>query len=151
MSNLLQARQPREENWKTVALPLAAGQKVFRGGRAVVDVTNHQVVKMASGTAGFKSIGEFQEDVDNSAGSNPVNVLVSLDNEIVIRFYDNATGGSAISTTATGTGGYFFATAYMLDDHTVTATAGSNGTAGRVWFVTADGRVGVQALSLNAA
>jgi hypothetical protein len=132
----------REDTLKTLALPLAASQKVFQGGIACADTSTNTVKKGASGNSNLKKIGEFAENADNSSGTGSLNVLVNLDHEIVVRWYDNATGGNAITISN------FFADVYVLDDHTVTTSSGSNSKAGRVWAVDTIKGVAVQATDL---
>jgi hypothetical protein len=135
MAALTQARMTRETRSKTRQLSLAAGQKVFAGGRACFDTSVQAVVKAVSGSATLVGIGEFAENVDNSAGGSAVGVLVSLDHEVVTRWYDNATGGAAI-----GASQLYTDLCYFLDDHTVTNSASGNSKAGRVWsFDTTNG------------
>lgn len=129
MSALTQARMPIETRYKSLALPLAsgAGMKAWVGGIACLDTVANVAKPGASGNANLVKVGEWMENVDNSGGSAPTQVLVSLDHEVVVRWYDNATGGAAVTTSN------LFATAYMLDDHTVTSSSSGNSAIGRVW------------------
>lgn len=142
MANLTQGRGTRETRAKTIALPLAAGQKVWQGGIACADTSTATVKKGASGNANLLRIGEFAESVDNTTGGVSVNVLVSLDHEIVFRSYDNDTGGNAV------TASNLFNDVYILDDHTVTTVSSGNSKAGRVWSVDSINGVGVEMYTL---
>jgi len=142
MAALTQGRMTRETRIKTIALPLAAGQKVFQGGIACADTSTSTVKKGASGNANLLRLGEFAESMDNSAGGSSVNVLVSLDKEIVTRSYDNDTGGNAVTTSN------LFTDVYILDDHTVTTSSSGNSKAGRVWAVDSTNGVAVEMYTL---
>lgn len=130
MGALTDKRMTRFDALDTIALPLKAGQKAFQGAIALADTAGAQVV--IGGTAGGSNllkIGEFAETCDNSAGTGTMTCLVRLDHELFGQWYDNATGSGNI------TAANLFADAYVLDDHTVTTTVGSNAKAGRIWGV----------------
>lgn len=130
MAALTQKRMTRNETFRTKSLPLATGQTVYQGGMACYDTAALGALKKgASGTSTLVRIGNFAENADNSASGAPF-VNVRLDKELFAAWYDNATGAGAITMATNG-----FGPAYILDDHTVTATAGSNAIAGRVWDV----------------
>lgn len=131
---------PRETRFKNKAFPLAA-VKVFQGGIACIDTSSGNITKGAASTTLLK-IGEFAESVDNSGGSaGALSVLVSLDREIVARWYDNDTG-TAVTASDVGQD------CYILDDHTVTFSATGNSKAGRVWAVDSVKGVLVEAYTL---
>ncbi len=125
MSALNQARTPIELRLKIYPLPLAAGLVAYQGGMACIDISAGTVKPGVAGNANLVRVGEFEESVDNSAGTGTAYVMVNLDKEIVCKWYENSTGGGAITT--------LFGSAYIADDHTVTGTSGSNSVAGRVW------------------
>lgn len=129
MGALTQARTSKAKTLGTVSLPLGAGLKAFQGGIACADTSAAVVKPGASGNANLLKIGEFAESVDNSAGTGTAQVNVRLDHELDGRWYDNATGGNAV------TASNLFADCYILDDHTVTTSSSGNSKAGRVWGV----------------
>ena len=132
MGALTTQRIGKEETLFDIPLPLATSQKVYRNGMACVDSSTKTVKKGASGNTNLKRIGTFANSYDNSAGTATVQVMVRLEKEIRAQWFDNDTGAGAITMASN-----FFSLVYVLDDHTVTATAGSNGNAGRVWDVDA--------------
>lgn len=142
MSALTKARMIRETRFKNIALPLAASQSVFQGGIACGDTSTGTVKKGAAGSTTLVRIGEFTENCDNSASTASTNVVVSLEKEIVARWYDNATGGNAVTASD------LFNDAYILDDHTVTKASSGNSKAGRVWAVDSVKGVAVEAYTL---
>ncbi len=127
MSALGQARVPTPVTLGTIPLPLKTLLIAYSGGMACIDSADGCVKPGVSGITTLTRVGNFAESVDNSANTGSANVLVKLDKEIKAQWYDNATGGAAVVT--------LFTSAYVLDDHTVTATQGSNSVAGRVWAI----------------
>ncbi len=127
MSALTSARMVSEYRFKIIALPLGGSQSVYQGGMACIDIVAGTVVKGAAANANLVRVGEFEQTLDNSASTATAYVMVNLDEEVVTKWYDNATGGAAVVT--------LFTNCYILDDHTVTATSGSNSVAGRVWAI----------------
>lgn len=127
MAALTQARMAREKRMKNIALPLAAGAKAFAGGIACGD-TSDGTVKQGQTSTTLVKIGEFAETFDNTSGASAVNVLVSLDREVVARWYDNA--GDVVAAD-------LFQDAYIVDDHTVALSSATNtrSKAGRIWAV----------------
>ncbi|SRR5216684_1629859 len=142
MAALTTKRQTRETRAKHIPLPLAAGQTVYQGGIACGDTSTGTVKKGASGSTTLLRIGEFDENLDNSVPTTTTNVLVNLDHEIVIRWYDNATGANAVAAST------LFNDVYILDDHTVTTASSGNSKAGRVWMVDSTNGVGVEMYTL---
>jgi hypothetical protein len=140
MSLLTQARMGRQTNIKEIALPLVGGLKAFQGGRACLDTSANVVRPMISGNANLISVGEFAESLDLSAvtagATSPV--LISLDQELVLRWYDNATGSLAV------TSANLYQNVYMLDDHTVQNSASGNSVAGRCWYLDPVNGVAIQ-------
>ncbi len=127
MSALAQARSPVETRFKQIPLPLKTLLIAYSGAMACIDSNDGCVKPGVSGVTTLTRVGEFAESLDNSANTASANVMVNLDKELVGKWYDNATGGAAVVT--------LFTSAYILDDHTVTATSGSNSIAGRVWAI----------------
>jgi hypothetical protein len=141
MAALTDKRMTRETRFKNKAFPLDASTKVFQGGIACGDTATGLVTKAQAAT-GLLKIGEFAESVDNSSGAaGALSVLVSLDREVIARWYDNDTGTPVAAANV-------FSDCYLLDDHTVTATSAGHSVAGRVWAV--DSVKGVLVESYNA-
>ncbi len=127
MSALGQARSPVEVKFKTVPLPLKTLLVAYAGGMACIDSNDGCVKPGVAGNTTLTRVGNFAESLDNSANTASANVLVKLDKELSAQWYDNATGAAAVVT--------LFTSCYVLDDHTVTVTSGSNSVAGRVWAI----------------
>jgi hypothetical protein len=121
-----------------MSMPLPAGQKAFAGGIACLDSANPGGVYRATGVATLTPIGWFTEDVDNTAGSASVPIGVAFARELHLSYWDSVTGAGAVTSSDLGTN------AYILDDHTITKTAGTNSHSGRIWIVRGDGQVGVE-------
>ena len=130
----------REETLFVVSLPLAASQKVYRNRMACIDTATNTVKKGATGVSTLVRIGTFLDSVDNSAGTGTVQCMVRLEKEIRAQWWDNATGAATITLAG------LWNNAYVVDDHTVGGTAGSNGVAGRIWDVDSVKGVLVQAI-----
>ncbi len=144
MSALTQARFGQTTSLKNVALPIAAGATVYLGGIACIDTAAAIAKNAVAGTATLIPVGEWLETVDNSAGTATVYAMCNLTTELWMRWYDSDTGGNAV------TASNLYATVYLLDDHTVTTTVGSNSKAGRVWAVDAVKGIGVVTVVPNA-
>lgn len=141
MAALTTQRMTLETRFKNKAFPLNASTKAWQGGIACLDTSTGHVTKGQAGTT-FKKIGEFAETVDNSAGGDgALSVLVSLDREVVARWYDNDSG-TAVTAANVGSD------CYILDDHTVTGASSGNSVAGRVWAVDSVKGVLVEAYTL---
>ncbi len=127
MSALTQARSDVVVRFKSVPLPLAAALTAYTGGMACIDIVAGSCKPGVAANANLVRVGSFAESIDNSAGTGTAAVMVKLDKELVGQWYENATGAAAVVT--------LFTNAYILDDHTVTVTSGSNSIAGRVWAI----------------
>lgn len=140
MGVLTGARSTRENKVKHLSLPLAIGAKAFPGGIACVDWVAMKLVQGQPG-AGLEAIGEFENDVaiDNSAGGATVQVLVNLDYEIELKYYDNDTVSPVLAANT-------FGICFILDDHTVTMNPAGASAIGRIWDVDSVQGVGVQKL-----
>ena len=144
MAALTQSRMTRTEYKSVATLPMNATFKATQGGIACVDTSTHYCTPAVAGNANLVRIGTFEETVDLSgAGAVAGQVLVKLDREVVLQWFDNSTSGAGAVSTTVG-GGSLFTTVYMADDHTVTTTSGSNSVAGRVWDCNATNGVAVQ-------
>lgn len=142
MSALTQARMGIEQTIKNFSFPLAGSVKAWQGGMACADTSAGVVTPGVAGSTTLLRIGEFAESIDNSASTATAKVLVFLDKEIVVRWFDNSTGGSAV------TAANLFSDVYIADDHTVTTTSSGNSKAGRVWAVDSLKGVAVEAYTL---
>lgn len=135
-----QARMARQTSIKEIALPLVGGVKAFQGTRACLDTAANVVRPMISGNANLISIGEFADSLDLSAvtagATSPI--LISLDQELTLRWYDNATGSLAVAQSN------LYQNVYMLDDHTVQNSASGNSVAGRCWYLDPVNGVAIQ-------
>lgn len=142
MAALAQARMTRTTTLSSVALPLGTGTAVFQGGMACYDTSTHLVAKGVAGNANLVPIGYFNENVDNTTSTATTQVLVNLFHEIVVSWWDNATGGNAVSASN------LFTQVYILDDHTVTTSSASNSKVGRVWIFDSVNGVAIEAEGL---
>jgi hypothetical protein len=142
MAALTQARMTRTSTLSTVSLPLAASTAVYQGGMACYDTSAHVVTKGAAANANLVPIGYFNENVDNSASTATTFATVNLFHEITVSYWDNATGGNAVSASN------LFTQVYILDDHTVTTSSSGNSKAGRVWGVDSANGVAIEAEGL---
>jgi hypothetical protein len=129
---------PIETRWKNIPLPLAAAATAWQGGIACLDTSAQDVTPGAAGSTTLIKVGEFAESFDNSAGTATTTVMVSLDRELVLRWYDSVTGGNAV------TASNLFSVCYIADDHTATMSSASNSKLGRVWAVDAVKGIGVE-------
>lgn len=126
MANLTQSRMPRRETISTMSFPQAA-QQVYKGGCAGYDTAALGSVKKAAALATFVPLGVFEEDSNNTGAAGSVSVQVRLQNEVNATWFENA-GNITLAAN-------LFGPCYFVDDHTVSATVGTNGPAGRVWDV----------------
>jgi hypothetical protein len=126
MAALTGPRTPRADSIQNVSLPLAA-QTVWKGGCAAYDTAALGSVKKMAATATLVAIGVFEESVVNGGAAGSINVLVRLQHEIDVTWFENA-GNITLAAN-------LFGLAYFVDDHTVSATVGTNAVAGRIWDV----------------
>lgn len=133
MAALTKSRLTREKRVKFALMPLAAGEKAFKGGRACINTATGTVVAGQASTT-LVPIGIFAQDVDNSAGGSSVNVNVDFDREQVVRYFDNDTGSAVVAADVGSL-------CYILDDHTVTMASSGNSVAG--WVFNVDSLLGV--------
>lgn len=137
MSALTQSRMVVETVYKNIPLPLAASTAVYEGGIACLDTSAHVCTKGAAANANLIYVGQFLQDYDNSGSTATAFVMVSLNTEVTIRWYDSVTGGNAV------TSANLFSTVYIFDDHTLTTSSSGNSSAGRLWAVDPVKGVGV--------
>lgn len=142
MAALTNKRWNPQKTIKYFGFPLKAGATAYTGGMCAADPANGWVLPAAPATAGLIVIGQFAQDVDNSASTATTTVQVALQKEIVADWYDNVTGGGAVVASN------LFALCYIADDHSVTMTSGSSSQAGRVWGIDSSLGVLVQNIGL---
>lgn len=136
-----------------MSFTLAAGQVVYQGTAAAIDVTTGTVKNGTGGNRNLRIIGKFERDYDATSGA--ITCMVQLGRPMTGRWFKN-------DTVAPVTSAYIGQVVYLKDNVTVTLTATSNSVAGICWAVnTADGvfietlspvvpAVGGQALSVDA-
>jgi len=126
MTALASSRLSRPFKFSGIELP-GANETVFQGGRACVDTSTGLVVKGTASTT-LIPIGVFTESQTTPVGGT---VHITLDREIVARWYANSSSTDAI------TSAQLLQNCFAVDDQTVAKTNGSNtrSVAGRVWRV----------------
>lgn len=128
MTALATAAARREERWAFKQYTLASGNKAYQGGSIFLNPATGKVVSGANVVAvGLLFLGYATENVDATSADLPVNV--NLIDEITLTWWDNGTSTDAIASTDVG------ATAYALDDHTVSILATGKSAIGRVLAV----------------
>jgi len=137
MTALAAERLMITERWTYKQFPLAVGNKAWKGGKAVLDLSTAKCEPGHEETDLF-DIGTFDETVDATAAEKLVNV--NLGKEIEVQWWANAGGGDAVVATDVGS------LVYILDDQTVTRTATAHSVAGRCWAVDATKGVAVERL-----
>lgn len=126
MTALINDRSTPQLAVKSIGLPVAVGTPIcFKGARACVDTTTGLCVPGKPSTT-LVPVGLFAERVDNVTGVQTVLAQVSLDREILLRWYAN--DGSV-------TAAALLQDCYILDDQTVTMNATGNSKSGRIWQV----------------
>jgi hypothetical protein len=122
---------------KKTSYPLAAGEKVFKGGSVAYDTARPGAMyKSNTGVATFVAFAWALADVDNSAGPTPVQCPVELFRERNLQYWDSVTGANAITTAN------LFDDAYIASDHEVTRNAGTVSKYGKVWAFSPQGYPG---------
>lgn len=135
MTALINDRATPERTVKTLGLPVAVGTPIcFKGARACIDTSSGMCVPgKASST--LVPVGLFVERVDNRAGSQTVLAQVTLDREVLLRWYAND---------GTVTSAKLLQDCYILDDQTVSMNATGASKSGRIWQVDAVRGVAVE-------
>lgn len=132
MAALTSKRWSPEFTIRNKIFPLVSGAKAFTGGMAAADTASAAVRPATSNNSTLIAIGQFLQDVDNSASTATAFVNVQLQRELQVSWYDNATGANKVAAAN------LFSNVFMLDDHTVTLSTGTGSAiAGRVWAVDA--------------
>lgn len=129
MSALTKDRNTPSRTGKTLILPVAANTQIFAGAIVAVNASGNAVPGSAATT--LKAAGRSEENVNNNpgaAGAQTVKV------ERGVFKFDN-------SATDPVTAAQILSTCYIVDDHTVAATNGTNtlSAAGKVLDVETDG------------
>lgn len=127
MTAITKNRMSQERTFKKLPLPLdyGTGMTAYENAMACVDTSTGTVKPGAAGNTDLIRIGTFEDAYDNSAGGATVLVLVNLDQELCGRWFDNATGGAAVTQ--------LFTVATIIDNNTVGSTG--DGNAGVVWML----------------
>jgi hypothetical protein len=102
-------------------------EQVYQGGRACVDTSTGLVAKAFISTT-LIPIGVFTENQLTTSGQN---VHITLDREVVARWYANSASADLITTAD------LMKDVYIVDDQTVAKTSNSStrSVAGRVWKI----------------
>ena len=133
MSALTTARSTWRRAITAISLPLPTGQTATEGGQACLDTANPGAVYPAvSGSTTLIPIGKFLATLANTSGGN-LPVQVELTVEVWCRNWDSVTGAGAVTISNQ------LQEVYMVSDHEVSTTSGTNSKAGRVWDVNGDG------------
>ena len=119
MSALVHEKMSSTERWTFQVFPLAVGNKAYKNGMCAIDLSTGKV-EPASSEADHFVIGRFAETKDALLAEQQVNVNLGMEIEVEWWATDNITADDVGSL------------AYVLDDQTVTATAGGP-VAGRIW------------------
>jgi hypothetical protein len=136
MTAAVSARWARYDTIRYKQFPMQTGVTAWQGTMCAADVVNGWVTPAVSGNGNLINIGQFDESIAVAVSGQLINVC--LDHEIKVSWYNNATGGSAVTT--------LFTNCYMLDNQTVAASGSA--VAGRVWAISATKGVAVEATSL---
>lgn len=126
MTALINDRSTPQLAVKAFGLPVAVGTPIcFKGARACIDTTTGLCVPGKASTT-LVPVGLFAERIDNRTGAQTVLAQVSLDREILLRWYAND---------GTVTAAALLQDCYILDDQTVTMNATGASKSGRIWQV----------------
>lgn len=115
MSALTADRNTASQKGTVISVPVAAGKKIFAGSLVVASATGY--AEPGATATGLTYLGRADEFVDNTGGADgAVSVLVRRRTS----FYWNNSGTDPVVQADFGK------TCYVVDDHTVSATNGSN-------------------------
>jgi hypothetical protein len=126
--NTLAKTQGTINTWK-----LAASAKIYAGSMVAINTAGYAV--RGVNTADFRIAGRAEEQVDNSTGSAGDK---SIRVEEGVYKWNNATAGDAVTQAEIGH------PVYVLDDNTVTKTAGNGVVAGIALQIDDDGGIWVK-------
>lgn len=130
MSALTADRNTLTKEGRERGLPVASGKVIRAGSLVVLSAAGYAEPGVTATTV--IAVGRAEGFVDNSAGGDGAQTVRVRRG---IFAWDNSAAGDAISRANIG------ATVYVVDDHTVALTNGTNtrSAAGRVYDVDADG------------
>ena len=111
-----------------MAFTLAAGQVVYQGNLAAIDLTTGTVKNGTGSNKSLRVIGHFTRNCDATSGA--ISCLVALDRPVTAAWLPN-------DTVAPVTSAYTGQLVYVKDNHTVTLTSTDNCVAGICWCVSA--------------
>lgn len=135
MTALAQERMSSHEKWSYMTFPLAVGNKAWKHGIAVIDLSTGKV-EPGHAESDLLVIGVFAETVDATSAEALVNV--NFREEITVEWFENSTTGAIAATDV----GNF---CYVEDDQTVSITP-TGSIAGRIWKYSSTQGVAVQRL-----
>lgn len=126
MTALSDKRFQRPRKFSAIEL-VGKVEQVYQGGRAFLDTSTGLVAKGFASTT-LVPLGVYTESQNTASGQT---VHVTLDREVIARWYANSTAGDAITSAD------LLKDVYVVDDQTVAKTSNSNtrSVAGRVWAV----------------
>jgi hypothetical protein len=128
---------------KKTTFPLIAGGKATEGCIVGYDTGAYGSIKGTGLTAAtFVPIGWALQTIDNSANGANVACGVELQEEANISYWDSVTGAGAITIAN------LFQSVYVLDNHTLTTTAGGS-IAGRVFSISPGGYPGAVGIRMT--
>lgn len=129
MTALAAERGQKPFTIKKIKLKMGAAYKAWKGGIACFDTAAAGYVVQGKASTTLTRIGVFAETVDNGSGAaGDLSVTVYLDKEIQLQGFANDTG-TPVAQANIG------ATAYILDDHTLTGDATGHSSGGRPWKI----------------
>jgi hypothetical protein len=137
---LIQERMSSMERWTHRLFPLAVGNKAWKNGMAVIDLSTGKC-EPGHVESDLLYIGKFDRTVDASLAEAMVNVNLGM--EIEIEWWAN-------DTVSPVTAAMLCSLCYILDDQTVSSDGSGRSQAGRVWGVDAIKGVAVQKVAAGA-
>lgn len=138
----------KQQNIKRLFLALASGVTIWPGSSMFWDVVAGKVTNAVVAASNLIFLGEFTGNVKGNpvgkfVGDGTTRVEVDLEEELLLVYFTNGTGGDAIGATN------FLQKAYGLDDATASILPAGKPLLGTIWDIDANGRIGV--LKANAA
>ena len=115
MSGLTADRQTQRKDGELYGTPVGAGVKIFAGALVALNATGYAVPGAVATT--LIGLGRANQYCDNTAG---VDGALRVEVQSGVFCWDSATGGDAITRANIG------APCYIVDDHTVALTNGTN-------------------------
>lgn len=115
MSGLTADRNTASQRADVISVPVAASTKIFAGSLVAANSTGYAVPGSTATTLTY--LGRADEFIDNSAGANGA---VSIRVRRRDAFYFDNSGTDPVTQSDLGKA------CYIVDDHTVSATSGTN-------------------------